>query len=77
MDIGTFELRSDNVKKKSIVFGFNFLNKELLFQYSNIAYFVDNNIKNKSRYLNGAKIISSKEFNENFIKAKALIDLFK
>ena len=53
-------------KNKSIVFGFNSSNINILTSYTKILCFVDDNKKNTQRVINGVKILSSDEFNKSF-----------
>lgn len=53
-------------KNKSIIFGFNSSNINILSSYTKILCFVDDNKKNNQRVINGVKILSSNEFNKSF-----------
>lgn len=65
-----FQIKLKINSNKSVVFGFNPSNINSLLSYGKISYFVDNNKNNSKRFINGIKILSSKEFNLIYNKLK-------
>ena len=63
-----FEYQLTQKKRKTVVFGFNSSNINALSSFVEILCFVDNKSKNHTRIVNGIKILSSKEFDENYKK---------
>ena len=63
-----FEFQLTQIKRKTVVFGFNSSNINALSSFVEILCFVDNKTKNRNRIVNGIKILSSKEFEEDYKK---------
>ena len=53
-------------KKRAVIFGFNEIKLDTLFSFVKIVCFVDDDIQNQKRKVNGISIITTKEFNKNF-----------
>ena len=63
-----FDYKLSLNKKKALVFGFNSSNINSLSSYAKILCFIDNKKINSKRIVNGIKILTSNEFNNNHIK---------
>lgn len=54
---------------KSIIFGFNSFSNHALSSYANVLFYVDDNIINSNKIINGIKIIDSKHFQKIYRKS--------